>query len=317
MKRAFSSGILNHCYQRTIDDIVIFYNVSDYLVYFTLFCVTAKKYGVRVLALSPMPDHIHYSVITDSLAGLRAFVDEQTSLFSRANNESCHRRGPLFEVPFGSAPKNGAKKARANIIYVGNNGVERQLASKAEEYRWNFLAYAKSTHPFSEPLILRKASWYMNRAVREVRAEYKRGKPMTYPMLQRLFSKLEKRERLQLVDFIITTYNVIDYETAARFFDGYDNMISAMHSNTGSEYDLNEVFIGKSDRCYNKMTKILIRELSLKDIHVIFLLSEQKRTDLFIYLHGKVDANPRQIAKFLRIPFVENGEKVGLSRRGR
>ena len=42
--RKFYKDIINHCYQRTADNGVLFYTVSDHLVYFTLYCVLAKKY---------------------------------------------------------------------------------------------------------------------------------------------------------------------------------------------------------------------------------------------------------------------------------
>ena len=133
--RNFVPGIIHHIYQRTASREVIFYSISDYLVFFTIICTQTRHFGVRILALCPMPDHIHGAYIADSREKLSGFVGGYTSQFTRAHNPVCHCQGSLFENPFGSAVKVGAKKARANLIYIGNNPVERRLCSHAEKYR--------------------------------------------------------------------------------------------------------------------------------------------------------------------------------------
>ena len=304
-KRKVVKGILNHCYQRTVKGNLLFYCISDYLVHFTIFCVTAEKYDIRVLAFCQMPDHTHESIIADSARTLAAFHGESSRKFTLVHNPVCHAKGPLFDCPFGSVPVFGDKKARTNLCYVGNNPVERRLCKKAEEYRWNYLAYGASDHPFSEKLVIRKASWSMRKAVREVKSMKKAGKPLSYRQLQRLFASLDMKEKLQLCDFIITTYNVIDYKVASRFFDGYDTMLTAMHANTGNEHDLNEIFIGKTDACYARMITIVNNTLHLKDIHDVLALPADEKNDLFQLLLDKTGALPEQVAKFLRIPLIK------------
>lgn len=166
--RYYQQDILTHCYQRTQDGGLIFYAYSDYLVWFSTLCIEARKRDVQILALCPMPDHVHLSVTASSQEQLSRFMGEYSRRFSRARNQAFGISGELFEHPFGSAAKPGAKKARTNLIYVGNNPVERQLTSLAEQYRWTFLAYASSDHPFSEKLVLRRASRAMQGAVHEV-----------------------------------------------------------------------------------------------------------------------------------------------------
>ena len=208
----------------------------------------------------------------------------------------------MFGHPFGSVPKSGDKRGRANLIYVGNNGPERRLAQRAEDYRWSFLAYAKSNHPFSEPLVIRRASPDFKRAIKEVEATYKDGKHLRYRQLQRFFKPLSHKEKEQLTDFIISLYNVIDYEYAASLFDSFDDMLNAMHSNTGSEYDINEVFIGKSDAHYAKMMSLVLDRYHFKDIHDVLRLSREEKNDVFQLLMANTDALPEQIAAFLRMP---------------
>ena len=300
-RRKFFKDILTHCYQRSADDGVLFYSYSDHLVHFTLFCTLARKHGIQVLSLCQMPDHVHDSVMTDRKENLERFKCETNTSFSRKHNERFHRKGAVFEGPYGRTPKFEEKKARSNLIYVVNNPVERKLVKEAEEYRWNYLAYAGSDHPFSEKLVIRNARWPLQKAVKEVRAQFKAGKPMSYPQLERLFQPLDRKERLQLTDFIITTYNVIDYQATIKCFGSYEKLLTAVHSTTGSEYDMKEHFVGKSDVCYNQMTNLLLREGKLKDIHDLLALSIDEKVELFLFLQRSIDAPPEQIAKFLHL----------------
>ncbi|MBO4465297.1 MAG: transposase [Bacteroidales bacterium] len=301
--RRFSRGVLNHVYQRTVNGFVIFYCISDYLVYFTTMCVVARKYGVRILMVSLMPDHIHISAIASRKQDLSAFMRELNKSFSYNHNIVCHHSGSLFDSPFGSAPKYGDKNVRTNLIYVGNNGPERKLAAKAEEYRWNFLAYAETDHPFSEKLVVRRASSKMRRALSEVKSTFAKGRPMAYMQLKRLFSKLDSKEKEQLTDFIICTYNVIDYTAAIKYFGSYEDMLLAMHSTTGSEHDINEVVIGKSDAHYSRMSSVCLKTHGLKDIHDVLALDNEAKMYVFQLLQAQTDALLEQICAFLRIPF--------------
>ena len=82
-----------------------------------------------------------------------------------------------------------------------------------------------------------------------------------------------------------------------------------MHFNTGSEYDLNEVFTGRSDACYSKISTLLMNRLRLSDIHQVFELSEAQRADLLLDVYRQTGIGMRQIAKYLRI-------KVSHSQKG-
>ena len=300
-RRKFYKNTLTHCYQRSADNGVLFYTYSDHLVYFTLYCTLARKHHIRVLAMCQMPDHVHDSILTDRKENMERFKCETNASFSRKHNERFRRKGPVFEGPYGRAPKMEDKRIRTNLIYVENNPVERKLVIHAEEYRWNYLAYAVSDHPFSERLIVRKAAWPLRKAVREVKAQFKAGKPMNYAQLERLFLPLNRKEKLQLTDFIITTYNVIDYQAAVAYFGSYEKMLTATHSTTGSEYDLKENFIGKSDACYNQMTALLLKEGMVKDIHDLLSMSDDEKYELFLLLQHSIEALPEQIAGFLHL----------------
>ena len=114
-----------------------------------------------------------------------------------------------------------------------------------------------------------------------------------------MFKPLDKRESLQLTDYVISTYNVIDYEEVLRFFHSYEDMLDAMDVDTGSEYDINEVFIGKDDRHYAKMSAIVSR--LYPDIHDVLALSPDGQFDMLTMMMRETRAEPEQIARFLRM----------------
>lgn len=302
--RLFFKDILNHCYQRSADGGVLFYTRRDHLVFFTLYCVLARKYGIQVLALCQMPDHVHDAVVAQSLKDLVGFKREMNSRFAKLYNSLVGISGPVFENPFGSVPKKSAKKGRTNIIYIANNPVERQLASVAEEYRWNYLAYISSPHPFSDPLIIRRASKSMRTAVSVVKAQFQAGLPLNYTLIKNITRGLTPSEMNQFTDFVISTYNVIDYPAAIRFFDNFADMMKSIHANTGSEYDLNEVFLGKTDKPYAQMTKILLEECGYEDIHRILALDNDEKWKLFSILRKHTNVMGDQIARYLHLPLT-------------
>ena len=288
---------------------VLFYTDIDHLVFYTQYCVMARKHGIRVLALCQMPDHLHDSVIADRKIDLERFKQESLSWYALRRNAQAGVKGAVFECSYGSVPKIGDKNVRSNLIYVGNNPVERKLVSDAKDYRWNYLAYAESDHPFSEKLVIRKASWSLRKAVKEVKAQAAACRPMNYAMMDRLFAPLDRKERMQLTDFIISSYNVIDYAAASKYFDSFDRMMIAMHATTGSEHDLNEVFIGKSDAHYDKMTTILLGKGIVNDIHEILSLSVDEKFELYLLLRRETQATSEQIAAFLHMPLKRNRKR--------
>lgn len=304
MKRRFTPGSVNHCYQKTLNGEVIFYCISDYLVCFTHISVASRRHPVKVLSQVFMPDHLHGSVAAETEKNLTDFVQDYTSHFARAHNATCHRNAPLFK-PFGSAPKVHSKDIRSHLIYLGNNGPERHLSAKAEDYRWSFLAYANNAHPFSEKLKLEQASRPLRRAIQEVKACRNSDRPLSYASLQRMTKPLTSLEKQQLTDYIITLYQYLDYRLAASYFDNWDSMLSAMHHSKGSEYELKEEFTGWDDKVYAKMSRLVLREYGLDDIHECLAWDEDKKEQVFTLLKSQTKATNRQIAKFLRMETIQ------------
>jgi hypothetical protein len=195
--------------------------VEDYLVYYTVFSVLAVKYDIVVYGLYLMIDHIHSLFMSRSKNLMSRFISHVTLLFVKEYNSAHGRKGPLFEERFGSSVKNGIKLLRTAISYLYNNPVEKLLCGRAQDFRWNFLAYGQSPNPFSEPLVLRKASAALRRAVKEVNASHMDKRHLTYAQLRRLLAPLDENEkRIVCNDMSIYTKAVcVEIEEVSKHYE--------------------------------------------------------------------------------------------------
>ena len=289
-----------HIYQNTPQGALLFYTVADFLVYFTIFCTEARHYKIKVLGICPMFDHLHGLLEAESRKDVSPFVREYTRLYSKEFNLSIGGKTPVFNPGFGCAVKSGDKKIRTACSYLYNNPGEKGLCSRAEEYRWTFLAYAKSDHPFSEKIVLNKASRPLRRALKEVDVFRSKDRPLNYVALARLFKDLDKKEKNQLTDYIISHYNCIDYNALISFYGSYEKMCLAFASNQGSEYDLQEVFEPGGHRIYPSISAAIQKDFGYDNVKDIFKLSPADQTALAQKLFYTTAATEWQIQKYFR-----------------
>ena len=300
-KPVVRANAVHHIYQNTRNGYLIFYSVTDYLVLFSILSVKAGQYGITILGICMMPDHLHLLVYVKDPERFHAFMRDFTSIFTRFYNRHYHLSGSLFNTPFGGVPKLGHKKIRSAIAYVYNNPVEGQQAQTVEDDRWNFLAYATEKHPFSEKLHIDRARWDMRKALNVVKAYAKDGNLLDYPVIGDVTKNLSPRELQQFTDYVIRRYHCIDYQATIAYYNSYEKMVLALDANTGSEYDMKEDTYGKDYRIY----KIMIRELcytkgyeTMKKV-LTLPLSDRKRLGRDLML--RTGATEKEVAKLLRL----------------
>lgn len=301
-KRKVYPGEVHHVCQKTIDGVLVFYSISDYLVFFTIYCTVARRCNIPVLALCPMVDHLHNTVIAPDSVTLSRFVQQYTHLFAREWNESRGRKGPLFKHRYMSSVKLGNKQIKTTINYNFNNPVERKMVKKAEEYRWNFLRYAQEKTPFSTPIDMAKKSKRFRSVYKEIQRVYDGDGHLRYAQLRRWKKLLAPGELLQLIDFAIGLWNVIDYKETIAYYGDFETMVRSFHDNTGSDYTIKEDHDNYSDAVYQDCTSILLREHAINEVTEIPGLSHEKKKELLQLLRYRTTARPRQIEKYLHLP---------------
>ena len=306
-----------HIYQRSVKGDVIFYTLQDFLVFYTYVSEYARKYRVKILGLAIMYNHYHLLVEAGSRNEVKAFISACTAGFSRVYNEGLGIKGNLFQSPFGSAMKFGDKNIRTAAGYLYNNHTNKKLCEKAEDIRWNFLAYAHDSHPFSEPVRLKAASRPLRSALKEVDANRKVEKPLNYATLRRLYKPLGKEEKEQLTDYIISVYNAIDYSALESLYRSYEDMLYSFNANTFNEYDISEDAEERTgdDRIYNSLAKQILASGEFASVKDILKLSEDERFRLALVLRARTGASYKQIGSYLhlkitRVSNVIKGEEA-------
>ena len=304
MKRRNHSVIranaVHHIYQNTPKGYLIFYSIKDYLICYSIISVAARRYDVQILGLCLMVDHIHLVVYARDPKQLRAFVRDYTSLFTRKYNGLYGLKGSVFNTPFGSAPKIGHKKIRTAIAYLYNNPVECHLQVRAEHARWNFLAYAAEKTPFSEKLRLDYARWELRKALKWVKDASRHHLPLEYAALDEITRNLSPREEQQFIDYTIRQYAFIDYAALIKYYGSYDNLVTAVNANTGSEYDMQEDTYAKDHRIYQKMITRLCGR-TLLTMREILAQPRERRVLMGRRLMAGLGASENEVKKLLRL----------------
>ena len=304
-RRKFYNGVINHVYQRTVGGVHLFYSIDDCLVFLSILSVCARSSKVQILEACLMHNHIHILILVESSDELCSFMQRMTSWFVRLYNREHGRKGHLLKKNFGSAPKWDEKKQRSASIYIGNNPVEKNFCQNAEEYRWNFLAYARSNNPFSDPISAGKSSFSLKKCSKIVDGLISQNLPLRYSIISHFKKKLNAKEFEQLVDHIIVGYYPFDNNRLISLFKSYDDMITAMHSTTGGEYDIKEDRDDFSITSFKAMMKYLRSKYSDDFITKMISLPIEEKFKLASELTYNTCASNHQICKFLHIPMLK------------
>lgn len=298
MRRRFSADGVMHIYQRTVSGFNLFYTIEDFLVFYTIVAVQAAAYKISLLGLCLMIDHVHMLLKAQDLKQMSNFISSCSSIYIREFNTSTGRKGSLFESSFGSAIKLEMKKIRSAIAYLFNNPVEKKLCRKAEEYRWNFLAYYKSSTPFSSPST--SCSRRMTRAMKLVDESHRNGRYLRYALLRIILKDLDNEEKQRIIDHIVSVYFPFQRNGLTKYYDSFEEMLIAINSNTGSEYDINERNYGKTDVPYREIMACL-KKLGIHDVRSVIMLTEKEKKQYAALLRKSTSASGMQIRKFLHL----------------
>lgn len=300
-KRRFIPCECNHIYQRTVDGKVIFYDREDFLVCYTIISVMSRRCFVRILELCFMVDHIHMLIEADSRERMAEFMRNYSSVFIHEYNTSIGRHGQMFHKSYGNAPKKGDKKMRAVIVYIGNNPVEKKLSRCAEEYRWNFLGYMVDKNPFSLKVPVKKYSNALTRNIKLVDRMSKSDLYLYYQILRRIFSQVSGNETELLTDHVVMSYYPFDNDGIIGYYNDWKQMLDAMHSTSGSEYDIIEKMYPGSDQIYRDMVKYVKQELKISPVRKVTVMSDEEKLEIAVLLRMHTGASKYEIGKFLHL----------------
>lgn len=179
-----------HIYMLSNDKGVIFYEKDDFLIFFTIVCCCARKYGISVVAFCIMLNHIHLAVLRTNIDSIKLFMYEVKTSYAREYNTQYSRKGALWQKSFGRSIVYDRKNKQTLAAYIYNNPVQKCICSKANEYRWNFLKYYNDKYPFSSFIPHDHASSNYRNALKILTYRMERIQPLNYALLKNLYKKL-------------------------------------------------------------------------------------------------------------------------------
>ena len=300
-KKVYIPGVPAHNYQKGFKGNLLFYCLLDRLVYLTVFCTEVLRYQITVLSLDLMFTHTHSLLRTASRGVLSRFNQTVEMKYAQEFNRASGHKGAVFMKTYGWAQKKNNAKVRTCLAYIANNQVEKKLCRRAIDCRWNFLAYSRSDHPFSKPLVIRRASTPMRKAVKMVKDAHRRGQYLNYTFLRHIYDRLGEDERDQLTDFIISTYLVVDFEAAGAYFGSMEKLIHACDVTTGAEYDIKEEFEPEPDTGYVEMIGVLEKDGYDLVSKSFLTIPEGERKQLLKHLTRYTSASNRQASHLLHL----------------
>ena len=298
MKRFYKEAYPSHVYCKGAGGNVIFYSTSDCIYYITLYYCLAREHHIRTDAFSIMPNHTHSQQNAERRSDFISFNRDLSSQFTRGYNKQHCRCGELFQKPFGSAPKVGEKYIRNNLSYINNNGASGKLSKGVIDYRWNLMAYHGTDHPFSEKIVPNRASRRMRWSIKYIDRMRVDNRPLDYRLQEMLFKGLNRKEGKQLLDYIISKYNFLDYDSILRHYGTFENALLAMDANTGSEHDIKEDWEDFSE--YRDMMEASRKAGFSMDRINFKLLDKEELLNLVILLSG-LTKDKKKIYRFLHL----------------
>lgn len=308
-KRKFRSGATQHLFQISATRGLVFCTIPDNILLYTLICTRAPKHNVHILSATIMLNHFHIEADFKTLNDMESFMNEITSVFARKYNKHYGLSGQLFHRPYGNSMKGKDAFIFDTYIYIGNNAKAKKAVSRAEEYRWNFLQYCEKEFPFSSPYIPDKASKGMKAAVKKVKTYKIKDWAIGYDFFESNdYLGLEDFEKQQLIDMIITEYNVIDYAVAIRKYGSPSKTYEALNTVSGSEYGSGDDYDQESYQHYYRMVNLAIEEgYDMRTRRYVGIgdspgqMPEQLASRLCRRFNAEVQPNKTEMRKFFSI----------------
>ena len=116
-----------------------------------------------------------------------------------------------------------------------------------------------------------------------------------------MFDGLDLREKQQLTDYIITSYNCIDYKRLLSFYDGsYENACLAFASNQGKEFGIKEEFVPGNHKIYIQLCNLIRRRFGICHVKDIFSLPLPERKAIVAFCRSMTNISNHQLVKFFR-----------------
>ena len=117
-------------------------------------------------------------------------------------------------------------------------------------------------------------------------------------------NNLNNDEKEMLTDYIINIYWPFDKELLLSFYGSADEMLHAMRSTSGADYDIREKYYSGSDAIYHDMLNVASDQCGIVPARMITQLSDEQKMEVASILRKYTQASHIQMSKFLHMKIV-------------
>jgi putative transposase len=118
---------------------VLFDAPADYVMWEDLLAESQERYGMRILAFCPMPNHWHQLLWPAEDADLRRFVSRVSFLHARQihRRRGTFGRGAIYQGRYRAVPVETDSYFYRVASYIERNPVRGGLVDRAEDWPWS------------------------------------------------------------------------------------------------------------------------------------------------------------------------------------
>ena len=116
-----------------------------------------------------------------------------------------------------------------------------------------------------------------------------------------MFDGMSENECELLTDYIISVYLPFDKDALLSYYASYDDMMMAMRSTVGGEYDIKEIFNSGSDRIYVDMSDYVHDELRVSPVRNVIAFSDEYKLEVAGLLASRFGVRRHEMSKFLHL----------------
>jgi putative transposase len=149
MARAVLPGVAHHLTQRGLDRQDLFFDPSDYDVYFAQVRTNAERFGAELLGYCAMTNHVHWIAVPHSVDSLARTFGEAHGRYAAYANAKLGRSGHFWQNRFFSCALDRAHLWTA-LRYVERNPVRARRVDSASAYHWSSAAAHCGLEPAPE-----------------------------------------------------------------------------------------------------------------------------------------------------------------------
>lgn len=143
--RLVSPSGIYHVILRSVNQQLIFEDLSDYQKFIYILSDCKNKYGIDIYAYCIMDNHIHLLIKSNN--NLASFFQSLGSRFVRWYNDKYNRFGHLFQERYFSRIVETKEYFMNTLIYIHNNPVAAKTCRFPSEYYWSsYNAYYGQTN---------------------------------------------------------------------------------------------------------------------------------------------------------------------------